>query len=121
MAKKTKSGEVSKSEELRQLFKQNPEIKVSEAIATLAQKGIKVDKSMFYYAKGHMKGRKGRRKQIRRQVAGVIATSNGAATSGYIGSATSGDVLATIKKVKSLAAEVGGLRKLKALVEALSE
>ena len=31
------------------------------------------------------------------------------------------DVLATIKKVKGLAAEVGGLRKLKALVEALSE
>jgi hypothetical protein len=31
------------------------------------------------------------------------------------------DVLATIKKVKGLAAEVGGMRKLVALVEALSE
>ena len=36
-------------------------------------------------------------------------------------SSSSDDALATILKVKSLAAEIGGMKRLKALVEALSE
>ena len=81
----------------------------------LAQKGIKVDKSLFYYVKGKMKGMKGRRRKIRRKVATVMSNGQAATPTGP------GDVLATIRKVKGLAAEVGGLKKLKALVEALGE
>ena len=113
-ARKGQTGEVNKSEEIRQLLKANPKITATEVINTLGQKGIKVNPSLFYFTKGKMKGRKGRRRQIRRNVANVMG-SNGATTT-----ATS-DVLATIKKVKGLAAEVGGLKKLTALVEALSE
>jgi hypothetical protein len=62
-----------------------------------------------------MTGRKSRRRRIRKNVEIVMANGAMASTT-----ATS-DVLATSKKVKGLATEVGGLRKLAALVEALSE
>jgi hypothetical protein len=113
MARKGQTGEVNKSEEIRRLLKVNPTITATEAIDTLAKRGITVASSLFYFTKGKMKGRKGRRRKIQREVASVMG--NGTTTT-----ATS-DVLATIKKVKGLAAEVGGLKKLTALVEALSE
>jgi len=117
MAKKTKSGEVNKSAEIRDLIKQNPEITANEAIAALAKKGIKVHSTLFYFNKGKLKGKKSRRKEARRMVANVTATmsSNGAVP------AKTSDVVATILKVKHLASEVGGLKKLKSLVEALGE
>ncbi len=62
-----------------------------------------------------MKGRKGRRKKARQMVQSVSATMS----AGGVAPAKAGDVIATILKVKHLAAEVGGLKKLKALVEAL--
>jgi hypothetical protein len=112
MPRAAKSSDVNKSEELRKLIKANPQISVKEAVETLGQRGIKVIASQFYFVKGKMKGIKGRRRKIRRNVAAAMST-NGTSMS-------SGDVLATIKKVKGLAVEVGGLKKLAALVEALS-
>jgi hypothetical protein len=117
MARKTKNGEVNKSAELRELLKQNPGITATEAVATLAQRGIKVNAGLFYFNKGRMKGKKGRRKKARQMVANVTATmsNNGAPPT------KTSDVVATILKVKHLAADVGGLKKLRALVEALGE
>ena len=43
MAKKASSSGVNKSAEVRELLERNPEIKAAEVIATLAQKGIKID------------------------------------------------------------------------------
>jgi hypothetical protein len=106
-------GEVNKSQSIRDLLKENPQISAREAVSTLANRNIKIAPNQFYFVKGKMLGRRGRRRKMRRQVASVMATSNGAATRG--------DVVATIKKVKSLAHEVGGLKRLQALVEALSE
>ena len=60
-----------------------------------------------------MSGRKGRKKRARQMVENVTATMGNAA-------AKPGDVVATILKVKHLASEVGGLKKLKELVEALA-
>ena len=113
MAKKRQAGEVNKSEEIRKLLKANPTISSAEAIKTLGQNGVKISSSLFFFTKGKMKGRKGRRRKIRRQVASVM--SNGAVAP------AKSDVLGTIKKVKGLAAEVGGLKKLADLVAALSE
>jgi hypothetical protein len=115
--KSTKPGEVNKSAELRELLRQNPGITASEAIATLGKRGIKIIPSMYYFNKGKLQGKKGRRKKARQMVANVTATmsSNGASPM------KTGDVVATILKVKHLAAEVGGLKKLKTLVEALGE
>ena len=115
MAKKAKSGGVNMSAEVRKLLEKNPELAVTEAVSTLAQRGIDLKPNLFYFVKGKISGRKGRRRKIRREVATVMA--NGAATT----TTGTADVLATIRKVKTLATEVGGLKKLKALVEALSE
>jgi hypothetical protein len=115
MAKKAPQAvEVNKSAEIRALLKANPKITAKEVADTLAQRGIKISPNLFYFIKGRLTGRKGRRRMMRQNMAN-ITTANGA-----VAKPASGDVLATIKKIKGLAAEVGGLKKLMALVEALS-
>jgi hypothetical protein len=111
--KSSKPGEVNKSAEIRELLKQNPNISATEAIAALRQNGIKIDKSLFYFNKGKLKGKKGRRKKARQMVANVGATMS------LNGPAKTSDVVATIIKVKHLASEVGGLKKLRSLIDAL--
>ena len=115
MATKAKS-DVNRSAAIRELLKEKPNIKASEAVAALAAKGIKIRGGLFYIVKGKMAGHKKRRRKIHRQaVAMVVAAGNtGAAT-------VKSDALATIRKVKAIAAEVGGLRMLKGLLDALSE
>ena len=104
---KRKSG-VNKSEEIRQLFRSNPEMSVKEVVSNLAGRGLKVTDNLVYFIKGKMKGRQGRHKKARQMVANVSATGNT-------------DPVKTILKVKAWANEVGGMKKLKALVDALSE
>src|SRR5262245_43097002 len=106
MAKK-KAG-VNKSEEIRQLLQANPNMPAKEVVESLASKGIKVAHTLVYFVKGKMKGRRGRRKKAHRMMANVAATGNS-------------DPVTTILKVKRWANEVGGMKKLKALVDALSE
>jgi hypothetical protein len=115
MARKGQAGDVNKSEEIRQLIKANPKITATEAVNTLAERGIEIGPGLFYFNKGKMKGRRGRRRKIQRKVATVMSNGAMAATP------AKSDVLGTIKKVKGLAVEVGGLRKLAELVAALSE
>ena len=112
MAKKT--SDVNKSEEVRQLLKANPALTAKEVVAALAEKGIKISNALFYFTKGQMKGRKARKKK----------EQNTVATAAKVAEATlvvKGDALSTILKVKAWAKEVGGMKTLKALVEALSE
>lgn len=113
--KSTKPGEANKSEAIRELLKQNPALKAGEVIEALAGKGIKVNPSTYYFVKGQMKGKKGRRKKARQMVEKVSATMSSN------GPTKTGDVVATILKIKHLAADVGGLKKLKSLVDALNE
>ena len=103
-----KKSDVNKSEEIRQLFRENPKMSAKDVVATLAGRGIKVNDNQVYFVKGRMKGRAGRHKKAQRMVANVTATGNT-------------DPVATIIKVKRWANEVGGMKKLKALVDALSE
>lgn len=107
---KQKNG-VNKSEEIRQLLKVNPKITAKEVCSTLGEKGIKVSEKLYYLVKGKMLGRQAHKKKARNMVA-KVAESTGSG---------SADALSTILKVKSWANEVGGLKKLRALVEALSE
>lgn len=99
---------VNKSEEIRQMLKSNPEMPVREIVSSLAGRGIKVADNLVYFVKGRMKGRRGRRRKAQMMVASVAATGNS-------------DPVATILKIKRWAVEVGGMKKLRALVEALSE
>jgi hypothetical protein len=100
--------DVNKSEEIRQLLRANPKMKAKDVVSTLTQKGIKVNEGQVYAVKGYMKGRKGRRKKARQMVTNVAATGNS-------------DPVGMILKVKGWANEVGGMKELKALVDALSE
>jgi hypothetical protein len=115
MPRKAQAGEVNKSAEVRALLKANPKITAKEAADALAQRGIRISPNLFYFIKGRMKGSKARRRKMRHNVADIM-TANGA-----MPKPSSDNVLATIKKIKGLAAEVGGLRKLQALVEELGD
>jgi hypothetical protein len=115
MPRKAQVGEVNKSAEIRALLKANSKITAKEAADTLAQRGIRISPNLFYFIKGRMKGSQVRRRKMRHNVANIM-TANGA-----MPKPASGNVLATIKKIKGLAAEVGGLRRLQALVEELSQ
>lgn len=108
MAKKKTDGP-SKSDSIRDVLKANPKMGAKEVVSTLAGKGVDVSENMVYYVKGRMKGRKGRRKKAR-QILEKVAVTTG-----------NDDPVKTILKVKGWANEVGGLKKLKALVDALSE
>jgi hypothetical protein len=111
MAKKNDNG-VNKSEEIRQLLKATPQITPKEVVATLAGKGIEVSPALFYFVKGQIKGRKARRtKSSQNTVTRVVESTHVART----------DAVTTILKVKAWAKEVGGMKNLKALVEALSD
>ncbi len=105
---KKKDG-VNKSEEVRLLLKANPEMPVKEVVSSLAGRGLKVTPNLVYFLKGKIRGRRGRRKKVQQVVATVAATTG------------NHDAVKTILKVKSWANEVGGMKKLKALVDALSE
>jgi hypothetical protein len=109
MAKK--SNDVNKSEQVRQLLKANPALTAKETVAALAEKGIKISNALFYFTKGQMKGRKARKQKDQKTAANVAEATL----------VIKGDALSTILKVKAWAKEVGGMKTLKALVEALSE
>lgn len=102
---------VNKSEQIRQMLKANPKISAKEVKDTLEAKGIPISDKLFYLVKGKMLGKRGRKRKARQMVANV-AESTGS---------SSADALSTILKLKSLANQVGGLRKLKTLVDALTE
>jgi hypothetical protein len=102
---------VNKSEKIRQLLAANPQIGAKEAVAALGAKGVEVSEALFYFVKGHLKGRKGRKKKAKQVVAKVAKATNVQKT--Y--------ALSTILKIKTLATEVGSLKELKMLVEALSD
>jgi hypothetical protein len=102
---------VNKSEEIRQLLKANPKTSGKEAVAALAAKGVEISDALFYFVKGQIKGRKGRKKKAKQVVAQAAETTN--APKSY--------ALSTILKIKTLATEVGSLKELKALVEVMSE
>ena len=106
MGRKAK-GEINKSQLIREAFAKNPAIKVKDLVADFATRGIDVQPNLAYLIKAKLKGARRRRRV--KNATGVAVASG------------SSDALATIQKVKKLAVEVGGLRTLRALVEALSD
>jgi hypothetical protein len=102
--RKNQNGAVNKSAAIRELLNQNAKTPVKEIMATLAQKGIKVQPSLVYFLKAKMKRQK--RRQIRERVAQTTGNGN---------------PVDLILKVKGLAAQAGGMGKLKQLVEVLAE
>ena len=104
----------NKSQAVRDLLQANPRLTVDEVIRTLAGLGLNVKKGLVYMVKGKMKPRK--RTTTKGKTTDAVTTT--AVASNNDGA---GDALKTIKQIKSLAAELGGIKKLKALVDALTE
>ncbi len=69
---KEKANEVNKSEEIRKILHETPKKPVKEIVATLGERGIKVQPGLVYFIKGKMKGKrkgKGRGRGTRERVA----------------------------------------------------
>ena len=117
--KKLQEGEVNRSQAIRDLLKEKPDIKANDAVSALGEKGIKIKTSLFYIVKGKVAGGKSRRKKNQKKAISLAtASTNGSTTTP---ATAKSDALATIRKIKVLAGEVGGLRTLKELVDALSD
>lgn len=98
MAKK-----INKSQSIREFLVQNPRATNREVMEALEQKGIQVSYNQVYFVK--MKGKKAKRK---------------AAVKAYRAAGMSNPVEA-VKKVRALAADLGGMKNLKELVVLLGE
>jgi hypothetical protein len=105
MAKK--KGGVSKSQAIRDLLEQNPRAKSKDIMVELAGKGIKVSQNLVYLIKSKSKARK--RKAKRQQ---AIAAGRAAGN---------GNAVELVVDVKRLAHKAGGMKRLKQLVDILSE
>jgi hypothetical protein len=88
---------VSKSEAIRQLLRVQPNIITSEAIAALKRMNVKVTSGLFYSVKSSMKQ----------------------PVPSQINNRPKMDTLTVINSVKALAQDVGGLKILSELVEAM--
>src|SRR5258708_32138203 len=112
MAKKATepSGEVNKSQAIRELLKEQPKINGAEAVAALAAKGVDIKVGLFYLVKGNALGRKTRRKKREAKAVDVVETKSTKTPTSH------GDAVATILKVKMFAKEIGSLGALKELI-----
>jgi hypothetical protein len=98
---------VNRSEAVREALAQNPGAGSKEVISLLAAKGVKASPTLVYYVKS-------KQNQSRRRAkwAEVAAASRRTATT---------DPVELVMRVKQLAAEVGGIRNLKLLVDLLAD
>ena len=104
MAKKNgPNGSLNRSQAIRDVLTENPKMPSKDVVTALAGKGIKVRPSLVYFVKGKM--RRTRRRQI-----GTRMSEAGVA-----------NPVDLILKVRSLAEQAGGIRKLKQLVDALAD
>jgi hypothetical protein len=98
---------ITTSQRIREVLSEDPNLTGPEIIEVLARRGIKAKKALVYFVKARFKAKK--RRQARQKAATVVS-GNGVA-----------DPVVLISRTKALAAEVGGMSKLKELVAALSE
>jgi hypothetical protein len=96
-----------KSQAIRELLQQNRRMKTRDVVATLGERGIQVTPNLVYLAKSKMRQR--RRKQKREE---LLANSRKAGIT---------NPLDFLVKVKLLANDAGGIRKLKQFVDIMAE
>ena len=105
-----KKGGLNKSAKVRELLSENPDLSVKDVVSSLAGKGIQVKPNLVYFIKA--KARAGKRKRARQRVEAAITAGNGPRSASAI------DI---VRQLKGLANQVGGIRKLKTLVDMLAE
>ena len=105
----------SKSALVQAFLKGNRKMTAKDVVSAMAEKGVSVTEGLVYFVKGNMKGKCTQKKKAEKAAVQVITATVSTPT------LADGDALKTILKVKAFAAEVGGMKKLIALAEALSE
>lgn len=105
----------NKSDSVREMIAKHPDMTAGEVAEALAKKGVTVSTQLVYNLRAKPKAKK--RKTLADVVAEGVATINEVRMPAK---SSAGDVLGTIRKVKALADDVGGLPKLRSLVEAMS-
>jgi hypothetical protein len=102
-----KKGSLNKSQAIRDYLEHNPRAKSKDVAAALSAKGIKVSQNLVYLIKSKSKARKRRAKRQKAIAAGRAAGN--------------GNAVQLIMDVRHLAHKAGGMRRLKELVDILSE
>lgn len=111
----TGSDDVNKSAEIRAVLEKSPKASAKEVVATLADQGVSVTGALVYNVRQQMK--KSKKKSGRKAKASVPATQ----ANGHIGNGAPVSPIHAVLKVKDLANQLGGLKSLKQLVDALAE
>ena len=102
----TSGNGVNKSAAIREALAAHPAAGPKEIVTLLGEKGLKVSSTLVYYIKSQSKRAKQSEKRQR-----LAASMNG----------RYGNPVDVVRKVKSLAGEVGGIKNLKSLVDLLAE
>jgi hypothetical protein len=97
----------NKSQAIRDMLAANPKAKVKDIVDAMAKKGLKVSPNLVYLLKA--KGKAKRRKAKRQK---AVAASRAA---GHL------DAVGLVMDVRHLAVKAGGMKRLKELVDILSE
>lgn len=103
-----KKGGPNKSQAIRDILKQKPDIAVKDVVSQMASKGMKITPNLVYFIKGKVKAGSQRRKKVVRAARAASVSTNG-------------DPVTLIKDVRALAERSGGIAKLQELVAALAE
>jgi arginine repressor len=108
------SGDVNKSEEIRNIFKEHgPKTRTKDVVAALAEKGITVAPAQVSTVKAHMKARrKARREEMGGQMSAAPSKRGGAG-----GTISAEDLLVA----KRLADQLGGVERLKNALAVLDQ
>jgi len=104
---KPRNGKINKAAAIREVFGQSPNMTIKEVMNALADKGIQVSYNQVYFIRA--KSRQAQRKQ-KRQTAERYSQKMGMS-----------NPVEVVLKVKALAREIGGIRNLKQLVDALTD
>jgi hypothetical protein len=107
MARSKGNGGVNMSQAIRDVLAGNPKLRTKEIIAQLADKGIKVRPTLVYYIKS--KENQQRKKDKRQRAEAAAPRVSGSAS------------VQLLVKLKQLAADAGGIRYLKQIVDILAE
>lgn len=114
MAKAKDKGEkVNKSQLVREMLQQAPELSVGAIVKAMNDAGHTITPNLVYFVRGKLSGKKARKKR-------VMKAAKDATPSTY-GTVSKTDTISMIRDVKALAVRAGGYEKLKELVDALAE
>jgi hypothetical protein len=108
MAKTKQNGTMTKADSIRSYLSAHPTAKTREVVESLGKQGIEVSANHVYLikSKGKAKVRRARRAKVQ-----AVAASQPAIR----------DYADAVHQVKTLAVRLGGMKALKALVDALAE